>query len=39
MLEEFEPAEANLISPGDNSNDENDVDDETMSGIILFFME
>ncbi|EFA13414.2 E3 ubiquitin-protein ligase TRIM37 isoform X3 [Tribolium castaneum] len=32
LMEEFEPAEANLISTGDNSNDENDVDDETMSG-------
>jgi tripartite motif-containing protein 37 len=32
MMEEFEPAETNLISTGDNSNDENDVDDETMSG-------
>lgn len=31
-MEEFEPAETNLISTGDNSNDENDVDDETMSG-------
>ncbi|XP_068897532.1 E3 ubiquitin-protein ligase TRIM37-like isoform X5 [Tenebrio molitor] len=31
MMEEFEPAETNLISTGDNSNDENDVDDETMS--------
>lgn len=35
MLEEFEPAETNLLSPCDNSNDENDVDDETMSGTIL----
>ncbi|XP_044272172.1 uncharacterized protein LOC123016045 isoform X2 [Tribolium madens] len=32
LMEEFEPAEVNLISTGDNSNDENDVDDETMSG-------
>ncbi|RZB40491.1 hypothetical protein BDFB_004939, partial [Asbolus verrucosus] len=32
IMEEFEPAETNLISTGDNSNDENDVDDETMSG-------
>ncbi|XP_066146031.1 E3 ubiquitin-protein ligase TRIM37 isoform X3 [Euwallacea fornicatus] len=32
LIEEFEPREVNLITTGDNSNDENDVDIETMSG-------
>lgn len=32
LMEEFEQTENNLISTEDNSNDENDVDDETMSG-------
>lgn len=34
LMEEFEPREANLIGAGDNSNDENDVDVETMSGEL-----
>lgn len=34
LMEEFEPHETNLIGAGDNSNDENDVDVETMSGEL-----
>lgn len=34
FMDECEHAETNLTLLDDNSNDENDVDDETMSGKI-----
>lgn len=33
----LDDCEPNVTLPDDNSNDENDVDDETMSGMSLFF--